>query len=287
MSTKKSKDLADQIMDSLLEGQEEPSSVLHSSRDETKKVTLEKQNHHKELNEYPDEATRFDVENRVEQGTKVGFGFQKGLMDNHQGVLKSVEPNLVQAENLHYAQNRITHLEEEMELLRKENEELASAGEAIKRRYEHLLADNENLQKKFNESQSQFQMESHMLKEGLQHKEKEIRELQIKNEDMEIRLSSDLKKIRIRERELENRLELMKMENQALVRAKDENILDLKRQMDQVNSELEKYRLKCQDLSRHIEQNQERFRRTVKTLRLALTNLESSDADIIAIKKAQ
>jgi predicted nucleic acid-binding Zn-ribbon protein len=109
----------------------------------------------------------------------------------------------------------------------------------------------------------------------------------MKIEEFETRLSSNLQKIRVRERELENRLELMKMESSAVVRSKDEMILEMKRQIDQMGHELENYRQKGQELNRQIDEKQETLRRTVKALRLALTLLEGGAEEIDPIKKAK
>src|SRR5690606_17266616 len=95
--------------------------------------------------------------------------------------------------------------------------------------------------------------------------------------EYEVRLSTNLQKIRVRERELENRLELVKVEGSALVRSKDEMILDMKRQIDQLNMELENYRNKGQELNQRLHEKQEMLRRTVKALRLALTMLEGGE----------
>ena len=58
------------------------------------------------------------------------------------------------------------------------------------------------------------------------------------------------------------------------MRNKDEMILDLKRQIDQLSMELESYRTKGKDLNKQLEGKQETLSRTVKALRLALTLLE-------------
>ena len=93
-------------------------------------------------------------------------------------------------------------------------------------------------------------------------------------EELELRLSTNIQKIRVRERELENRLELVKMEGAALIRTKDEMILEAKRTIDQLNLELNNYRGKNQELNRQSNDKQETLRRTVKALRLALSMLE-------------
>ena len=98
-----------------------------------------------------------------------------------------------------------------------------------------------------------------------------------KSEELELRISTNIQKIRVRERELENRLELVKMESAALIRSKDEMILEHKRTIDQLNMELNNYRAKNQELNRLTTDKQEMLRRTVKALRLALSMLEGEE----------
>ncbi len=102
-----------------------------------------------------------------------------------------------------------------------------------------------------------------------------------------MRLSTNIQKIRVRERELENRLELVKMESQALVRNKDEIILDLKRQFDQLNMELDNYRSKGHDLNKQLTDKQDMLRRTVKALRIALSMLEGDEEIVKPLKKVK
>ena len=122
-------------------------------------------------------------------------------------------------------------------------------------------------------------------------KESEIHRLRAKVEELESRLSNDLRKIRVRERELENRLELSKMEKMALLKSKDETILDLKRKTDSMDIEIESYQNRINELNQKIEANQEQFARTVRALRIALTNLEvnenTSSITIAPFKKAE
>jgi predicted nucleic acid-binding Zn-ribbon protein len=125
-----------------------------------------------------------------------------------------------------------------------------------------------------------------IVKGTLQYKETEVGRARQKIEELEARLKSDFKKIRVRERELENRLELVKAEKTALLRAKDENILELKRKIDHLQSELDNYRGKVLELNKTIDANQEQFKRTVRALRLALSNLEVKEENVVPLKKA-
>ncbi len=187
------------------------------------------------------------------------------------------DAQLVQAENLKLAQARIIELEKELEKMRKENELLSSAGELSKQKVDELVVKVQTHEKFRQEKQNQFENEIKIFKEALIQKDVENQKLKLKIEELEGRISADLRKIRVRERELENRLELLKAEKTALVRSKDETILELKRKIDSNTAEIENYKSKVVELNQKIESNQEQFNRTIRTLRLALTNLEVND----------
>ncbi len=222
--------------------------------------------------------------------TKISHGFSRPLTKSSASLAASVtEAQVLQAENLRLAQTRILELEREVEQLRQENELLASAGEIAKRKAEELFEKVQEIERnKFDELQH-AQMEMNIYRENLVEKDKELSRRRQKIEDLESRLAKDLKKIRVRERELENRLELSKMEKSALVRAKDEAILDLKNKVDHLHSELENYKHRCAELGEKVDGQHEQLGRTVRALRLALTHLEAHDPSgtVTPLKKAE
>lgn len=187
---------------------------------------------------------------------------------------------LGQVESLHLAQVRITDLEREIERLRSDNEALAAAGETLRRRSGEYLGRAEAAEVKLREQQDFFATEREILKQNLKGKETETENLRSQIESLELRLGSDIKRIRVRERELENRLEIAKLENSSLLRSKDEIILDLKRQIDRLTGETDNYRVKCQELYKQLELNREQFSRTVRALRIALASLEGFENEL-------
>lgn len=203
-----------------------------------------------------------------------------GSVYKNGNIYVNPDASLMQAENLRLAQSRISELERENDQLRAENEELYSAGEIIKNKIEESAAKVFHLERDKNELEESFHKEVLMMKASIQFKDGELNKLKAKISDLENRLKSDFKKIRVRERELENRLELSRAEKTALVRAKDESILDLKRKLDHIEGELQSYKEKCLDLNKEIETQNEQFKKTVKTLKLALTNLDVRDIDL-------
>lgn len=193
------------------------------------------------------------------------------------GGASSTEAALAQSESLRIAQQRLLEFEQEIERLRLQNEELAAAGETLRRRTDELTASNQKRESDYKNALATFNQERAILNGTKEALQRELEALRQKNEELELRISSNIQKIRVRERELENRLELVKMESAALIRSKDEIILEHKRQIDQINIELTNYRTKNQELNRQSNDKQEMLRRTVKALRLALSMLEGEE----------
>jgi chromosome segregation ATPase len=224
---------------------------------------------------------------------KISFGVAKPSARSGVPISHSfTDAQLQQADSLKLAQKRILDLESHLERLRSDNEQLSGVTEIAKSREEELLMRIQNLEKSRAELREQGSQDLSILRDNLQNKEFEGARLKMRVEELEGRLQADLRKIRVRERELENRLELTKMEKTTLLKAKDDNILDLKRKLDQMHTELEMYKQKCLELNQKIEANNDQFSRTVRALRLALTNLEANDATmssltLTALKKAE
>ncbi len=206
---------------------------------------------------------------------KIATGALKGTRGGQ--VYTSLDASLAQAETLKIAQVRIKELEVEIDRLRQENDDLSSAGDIVSRKMEEYQVRVQRLEKEKSDLIDQSKNERLILKGNLQFKETELSKSKAKLEDLEMRIKTDFRKIRVRERELENRLELVRAEKQALMRAKDEKILDLQRKLDQYKAELDLYRSKVQDLNKMMENQQEQMQKTIRALRVALVNLEPED----------
>ena len=184
---------------------------------------------------------------------------------------------LQKAQNLQLAQDKILQLERELERVRLENQELAAAGHVLKRRLDELDAKRLQLEKNKQELEAQVRDEVEHSQLRIQTKNQEISELKVKVESLELRLQRDLQHVRSRERELENRLEIIRLENTAVLRSKDEHILELKRKLDQKDLEAEQL---SHRLNGQVEENkdkQEKIKRTIRTLRLALNMLDEAE----------
>ncbi len=228
------------------------------------------------------ESENYEDKVKVSVGQVRGPSYSSGY--NSWG---NTDSNLVQAEKLRIAQEKILELEKENEKLRYQNNELISASEIVKERAELLTSQIHEFRNDRDSLEASFKSENSVLKNQLIRKDSELSKATMKVEELESRLRFDMKKIRVRERELENRLELIRAEKNALVKSKDEQILDFRRKMDQLQLEVESYRQKCVELNKVIESNQDSFKRTTRALRLAMANLELLDENKVTLKKAE
>lgn len=217
---------------------------------------------------------------KVSVGQMRGNAFSSGY-----AAWGSSDSNLAQSENLRIAQEKILDLEKDNEKLRSQNEELIAASEIVKERADLLTGQLHEFKADRDSLEQSFKNENGILKSQIMRKDAEIVKASMKIEELESRMKFDLKKIRVRERELENRLELIRAEKNALVKTKDEQILDVRRKLDQVQLEVESYRQKCVELNKVIDTNQESFKRTTRALRLAMANLELQEENKPALKK--
>jgi DNA repair exonuclease SbcCD ATPase subunit len=197
----------------------------------------------------------------------------------------SFEGALRQSESLRIAQTRITDLERELERVRRDNEALSTAGDTLRRRADELASKAENFEIQAREAGLRLDEEKKVLRGQLQSKDRENAEMRARVEEIEARLESNFKKIRVRERELEHRLEIVKIESSTLVTTKDKMLLDLKRQIDQLHQESDSAKSKSQELFSQYKEKQETIRRVVRALRIALTILEGDNETVVPMKK--
>ena len=213
-------------------------------------------------------------------GTKVSYGLpskQRAPMSGVENMSASTESTLKQSEHLRIAQNKINSLEEELEKLRRENEELGSAGETFKRINEEYYASIENYKLKVADQKQTYGQELELLKKIGQNKDKQVVELKQQIDDLKSRIDNNFHRVRKREKDLEHRLEIAKIEEAAVIKSKDQLILDLKRRIDEISSESENFRNKSQENYKELQKKQQIVRSVVRALRIALTKLEGDD----------
>lgn len=200
----------------------------------------------------------------------------------------TVEGLLKQTEHLRLAQEKINDLESEIEDLRRENDELLSAADTFKVLSEDYHEQLERLKIELVESREISSQELKILKESLVDRDRQANELKQTNADLKAKVETNFKQIRKRERDLEYRLELVKVEEATLLKTKDKSILELRRKVDKLEQEMEAYRDKNKEHYQKLQQQQQTVRGVVRALRIALTRLEGDfGVDLEVLKKAE
>ncbi len=209
--------------------------------------------------------------------SKVGAKKLTGPPTQKESQHVSLDASLKQAEYLRAAQVKILDLEKSLQAVRMENEQISTTAIILQRKFDVANSKVENLEKQLKTEADTRKNEKLILEDLLSQSKTEQSDLEVKVSELQSRIHEKLASVRTRERELENRLELLRLENQASLGNKDQIILDLKHKLDQLTSELENSKVIGKDQNSQIEGYKEQVRRTVKALRLALTMLEGEN----------
>ena len=115
--------------------------------------------------------------------------------------------------------------------------------------------------------------------------EERNKRLEIENEELRRKTSGDLHKNKSRERELENKLELLKADTDLQIKNRDFKILELKRKIDSLEFDMESIQLKEKKTVDNKYAMEERMERVINTLRRAIGELEEDDMPLRDLQK--
>jgi chromosome segregation ATPase len=185
------------------------------------------------------------------------------------------------AEATSVAQARIKELEIERDHLRTELDKSVLKFEDVQRQFTQLKDMSQDGNHKHRNKIEILEDEKTILRDRLSAKDKEIQQLKKQNEELEFRFRSDLQKIRIKEREYENKNIILKAENHAISKTKDEMIIDLQNKIGQLEYEINQFKHLLSEKRNDNTELKDRQARTVKALRVALNILED---DVVELK---
>lgn len=174
-----------------------------------------------------------------------------------------------------YLKKVSTQFEEAIQM----NRELIEKNDGLKRERDRLHSEvsgfEEKMQQKLDAVRSDYE---HRVSSsgGIQN---EIKDLNYEKEEWKEKVKSDLKRIKLKEKELENKYELLKRDAQALLDSKDKHVLELKKKSDQLEMDLESSEETVRGNAMILGAIDSKKRRLVETLRLAITLLEDIDRD--------
>jgi chromosome segregation ATPase len=94
-------------------------------------------------------------------------------------------------------------------------------------------------------------------------------------EKLKERVRLDIRKIRIREKELESKLEILKKDSETLIGARENKILELKRKIDLLEFNYDTLQDKNELEKQNVQKGNEKIERVLKVLKLAVGVIEA------------
>jgi hypothetical protein len=183
--------------------------------------------------------------------------------------------------------------------MRDEREELLAALQKTEEKYEALKRENIGLKSELDEKKIElsiikkrhdkqmdevkYQLDlSNDRKELLEEKNKQVMK---ENEQLSRQMKIDLTKVRAKERDLENKLEMLKADADLQIRNRDQKILELKRKIDTLQFDVESMQMQEKRTVSSNYQLEEKMEKVIRTLRRAIGELEEDGSSIRALEE--
>ena len=184
------------------------------------------------------------------------------------------------------AEKKIKELESDNNQLRLNSNKLLFAGETLQSSYDQLFNEYHTMKENYDEDRSSLLDQKKALDQGMSVQSAEIRNLKMKISTLEKHLNRDVQKIRIRERDLENRLQFKQKELDTIIREKDEDLLSMKREVDRLREQLQETQDQTEKWMHQQSLNKDKSQRVTRALQMSLHLLEG-DKEVSTFEPSQ
>ncbi|HBQ22077.1 MAG: hypothetical protein A2Z91_03585 [Deltaproteobacteria bacterium GWA2_38_16] len=167
-----------------------------------------------------------------------------------------------------------------------EHKKMVEQHQDLLKRIELLTAENEELRDRYGKEIKSREQELQTKTDKLLAQERKLDQANKKYEELKERVKRDIQHIRVREKELEAKLEILKKDSETLLMTKDKKLLEFKRKMDSLEYEIENIREKALHSEKKVQLWKERIERVLRALKLGTSLLESEDLEG-ALEEAQ
>lgn len=225
-----------------------------------------------------------DLENQIEgirnQGSKTPLSNDQIDVLRRYIELKETEIQDLRNQQRQY-QEHTQKTALQIELLTKQNHQLASDLDELQRHTARLQAEMEEERREHQEQVTLMRSDYEDKLKQSGATQEQIKNLIRQKEDFKDKIREDLKRIKLKERELENKYDLLRNDTQTLLDAKDRQILEVKKKADALDLELEQYDERLRESSRILNEISVKKRRLIETLRLSIQLLEDIDQEAV------
>lgn len=178
--------------------------------------------------------------------------------------------------------------------LREEREELLGQIKHLKSEQKELEQDNLSLKAGLDEAKIEITIlrKRHMVElEDLKYRlslseekkamaEEKARQAELRRDKLEQKVRIDYNQVKLREKELESKLEMLSMDIDSQVQGRDQKILELRRKIDALEFNMENASIKEQRSHEDKRKLEDKLNKIMKTLRNSIKNLEE-DIDLV------
>ncbi|MEW6057089.1 MAG: response regulator [Bdellovibrionota bacterium] len=184
---------------------------------------------------------------------------------------------------LSYAKEELAKSEETIKRLNLQNEDLAHQFADLKRKHSQQQEELRHAGKSREGDLEQLRFEVKTKIDRIKFLEEKLTDSAEQYEKLKERVRLDIRKIRVREKELESKLEILKKDSETLISARENKILELKRKIDLLEFNYDTLQDKLEIEKQNMRAGQDKLERIAKVLRLALgiieTDAEQSSAE--------
>ena len=115
--------------------------------------------------------------------------------------------------------------------------------------------------------------------------EEKNRQFEKEYENLNRKVKVDITKVRSRERDLENKLEMLRADAEMQIRNRDQKILELKRKIDTLQFDVENIQVQERKVVTNNHQLEDKMQKVIRSLRRAIGELEEDGSSIRSIEE--
>ncbi len=176
--------------------------------------------------------------------------------------------------NLAQYQNHVQKSSQELHLIQEKNRELERECQSRRRGEDHAQSELIRAKADHEERVASLKNDYEDRIRAYGTLEKDLLELERKKDEWKQKIAEDLRRIRLKERELETKHELLKRDSQALLDSKDRHLLEVKSKSDALELEMESMEEKLRTSYTALSNVEVRKKRLLETLKLSITLIE-------------
>ncbi|MGE4232398.1 MAG: hypothetical protein AB7F43_03630 [Bacteriovoracia bacterium] len=180
---------------------------------------------------------------------------------------------------LKYAKDSLMKSEEQVHRLTTERDDYIHQISDLKNKISHFELERNSIAKNLDGEMEQLRVEVKTKIDRIKLLEDKLVDAAEQNEKLKERVRSDIRKIRLREKELENKLEILRRDSETLIQSRENKILELKRKIDLLEYNYDALQDKNSQEKQNISHLNEKMKEVLKALRLA-SGLIEADEDI-------